>query len=155
MPVLDTLRLSPLAFPANPYHKLVKHYQDGGLVRGQINNPELDARCALDLLADEREALSRVEPDLLLAWHWFHGAIRQLVPGDPLSVRTDRTPWEITTGTGLSVGRLARQYKPAGQFHSAQVKAVVHWCRDDSEPDYQDHLRCNEWEVVVPEFVFS
>ena len=71
MPVLDTLRLSPLAFPANPYHHLVKHYQDGGLVRGQVNNPELDARQALDLLADERDALSRAGPDLLLAWHWL------------------------------------------------------------------------------------
>ena len=71
LPALDTLWLSPLAFPANPYHKLVKHYQDGGLVRGQINNPELDARQSLDLLADEREALSRVGSDLLLAWHWL------------------------------------------------------------------------------------
>ena len=71
MPVLDTLRLSPLAFPANPYHHLVKHYQDGGLVRGQINNPELDARLALDLLADARDALRRADPDLLLAWHWL------------------------------------------------------------------------------------
>ncbi len=70
-PVLDTLRLSPLAFPANPYHHLVKHYQDAGLVRGQINNPELDARLALDLLADERDALRRADPNLLLAWHWL------------------------------------------------------------------------------------
>ncbi|MDE0347598.1 MAG: hypothetical protein OXI66_17735, partial [Boseongicola sp.] len=31
LPVVDTLRLSPLAFPRNPYHSLVKHYQDGGL----------------------------------------------------------------------------------------------------------------------------
>ena len=30
LPLLDTLRLSPLAFPTNPYHRLVKHYQDGG-----------------------------------------------------------------------------------------------------------------------------
>ena len=26
LPVVDTLRLNPLAFPANPYHHLVKHY---------------------------------------------------------------------------------------------------------------------------------
>ena len=69
MPVLDTLRLSPLAFPANPYHRLVKHYQDGGLLRGQVNNPELDARLALDLLDEQRDAFSRADPDLLLAWH--------------------------------------------------------------------------------------
>ena len=71
LPVLDTLRLSPLAFPANPYHRLVKHYQDGGLVRGQVNNPELDARLTLDLLAEERDALRNADPDLLIAWHWL------------------------------------------------------------------------------------
>ena len=71
MPVLDTLRLSPLAFPANPYHHLVKHYQNGGLARGQINNPELDARLALDLLADERDAFGATDRVLILAWHWL------------------------------------------------------------------------------------
>lgn len=34
LPVIDTLLLSPLAFPGNPYHSLVKHYKDGGLKRG-------------------------------------------------------------------------------------------------------------------------
>ena len=29
LPPIDTLRLNPLAFPRNPYHHLVKHYQDG------------------------------------------------------------------------------------------------------------------------------
>lgn len=46
LPVVDTLRLSPLAFPRNPYHHLVKHYKDGGIRCGQINVPELDARLA-------------------------------------------------------------------------------------------------------------
>ena len=71
LPAVDTLRLSPLAFPANPYHHLVKHYQDGALLRGQINNPELDARQTLELFADEEEALGSAAPSLLLAWHWL------------------------------------------------------------------------------------
>ncbi|WP_446830828.1 UvrD-helicase domain-containing protein [Candidatus Foliamicus sp.] len=71
MPAVDTLRLSPLAFPANPYHHLVKHYLDGELVQGCINNPELDARLALELLADERKALSGTDPEMLLVWHWL------------------------------------------------------------------------------------
>ena len=71
LPVVDTLRLSPLAFPAYPYHRLVKHYKDGGLVRGQRNDPELDARLALKLLDKEREALNRADPDRLVAWHWL------------------------------------------------------------------------------------
>ena len=29
LPAVDTLMLNPLAFPRNPYHHLVKHYQDG------------------------------------------------------------------------------------------------------------------------------
>lgn len=29
LPAVDTLWLNPLAFPRNPYHHLVKHYQEG------------------------------------------------------------------------------------------------------------------------------
>jgi ATP-dependent DNA helicase RecQ len=42
-PVIDTLYLSPIAFPQNPYHRLVKDYK---LVRATINNPVADARLA-------------------------------------------------------------------------------------------------------------
>ena len=71
LPSIDTLRLSPLAFPRNPYHHLVKHYQDGGLKRGQLNDPELDARLALEVFRDQRRALRDPAPDLLAAWHWL------------------------------------------------------------------------------------
>ena len=71
LPVVDTLRLNPLAFPENPYHYLVKHYQDGQLRRGRINDPELDARLALNVFRDQRKALREAKPDLLLAWHWL------------------------------------------------------------------------------------
>ena len=71
LPAVDTLLLSPLAFPRNPYHHLVKHYQDGQLKRGQINNPELDARLALEVINDQRQALSEADPELLTAWHWL------------------------------------------------------------------------------------
>ncbi len=71
LPAVDTLRLSPLAFPRNPYHRLVKHYQDGGLKRGRVNDPELDSGLALKLFGDEREALAKAAPDLLAAWHWL------------------------------------------------------------------------------------
>ena len=73
-PVIDTLWLNPLAFPRNPYHRLVKHYQDGQLSRGQLNDPELDARLTLDVFYDQCEAfriLSESDPTLLAAWHWL------------------------------------------------------------------------------------
>ena len=74
LPVVDTLWLSPLAFPRHPYHNLVKHYQDGGIRRRSINDPELDSRLALELFDDERVALRETHgraPDLVTAWHWL------------------------------------------------------------------------------------
>lgn len=53
-PVIDTLYLSPLAFPANPYHRLVKNYK---LVRDSINDPVNDARLALQIFLEQLEAL--------------------------------------------------------------------------------------------------
>ncbi|MCY4448939.1 MAG: RecQ family ATP-dependent DNA helicase [Chloroflexi bacterium] len=71
LPAVDTLQLNPLAFPRNPYHHLVKHYQDGGLRRGRINDPELDCRLALEVFDDQLKALQETSPDLLTAWHWL------------------------------------------------------------------------------------
>ncbi len=74
LPAVDTLRLNPLAFPRNPYHHLVKHYQDGQLRRVQVNDPLLDAQLTLDLFKDQNGALletQRTSPDLMCAWHWL------------------------------------------------------------------------------------
>lgn len=74
LPMLDTLRLNPLAFPRNPYHHLVKHYQDGQLNLGRLNDPESDARLTLDLFHNQCNAfkvVNETNADLLLAWHWL------------------------------------------------------------------------------------
>ena len=71
LPAVDTLRLNPLAFPRNPYHHLVKHYQDGQLKRGRVNNPELDAKLALEVFRDQQKALRAAPADLQIAWHWL------------------------------------------------------------------------------------
>ena len=106
LPVVDTLRLSPLAFPRNPYHHLVKHYQDGGIRRGRINDPELDSRLALEVFADQREAFREAAPDLLAAWHWlttpeYEGADRAL---DDLftELRRSRRPTDAEAHAAIS-----------------------------------------------------
>ena len=66
---IDTLYLSPLAFPENPYHGLVKQYQEPALARVQVNNPLLDAALTLEVLADVADVLRSRDADLLLAWH--------------------------------------------------------------------------------------
>lgn len=73
MPVVDTLWLNPLAFPRNQYHHLVKHYQEGQLITGRKNDPEQDARIALEVFADQQKSLVEAPSDLLVAWHWLTG----------------------------------------------------------------------------------
>ena len=94
LPSVDTLWLSPLAFPRNPYHRLVKHYQDAGLKHGQRNNPELDARITLELFNDERKALRKAPKDLLLAWHWLTTAEEKMAGFDVFfsDLRNSRRP---------------------------------------------------------------
>ena len=53
LPRLDTLLLNPLAFPRRPYHRLVKHYKDAGLLRQTRNDPLLDSQLAHAALASQ------------------------------------------------------------------------------------------------------
>ncbi|RLA24427.1 MAG: RecQ family ATP-dependent DNA helicase, partial [Gammaproteobacteria bacterium] len=68
-PVIDTLFLSPLAFPENPYHRLVKNYK---LVSDSLNDPLADAKLAMSLFADQWEALQtqQTEAQLLSFYHY-------------------------------------------------------------------------------------
>lgn len=54
-PAIDTLYLSPLAYPANPYHRLVKDYQ---LVRDSVSDPVEDARLAGRVFAEQWQAFA-------------------------------------------------------------------------------------------------
>jgi ATP-dependent DNA helicase RecQ len=71
LPVLDTLELSAIAFPANPYHRLVKGYK---LLSDSRNDPLKDARLTLDLLEDEVDALAemhRLDPEWVSLLHFL------------------------------------------------------------------------------------
>ncbi len=66
LPVVDTLALSPLAFPRNPYHHLVKDYR---LLKLAVNDPLSDAERTVSLLRDQRDALQLESSDVLRAYH--------------------------------------------------------------------------------------
>lgn len=90
--------------------------------------------------------------------HPVHRSIATLAPGDPLRLRvTDGGRRELLDQSGTSVGRLARGYQfPAGmRLRSAEVRAIVGWSRELSDPEYRDRARCESWEVVVPRLVFE
>lgn len=92
---IDILWLKPLAFPHNPYYHLVKHYQDGRLAAGHINDPELDAQLVFEVLANQIDAfqnLAESEPDALVAYRnlttrmeqsgWFDSVLQYLREAD-------------------------------------------------------------------------
>lgn len=73
LPVVDTLVLSPICFPENPYHHLVKDYK---LVRESVNDPVADARQAERLFGDELRALEGMvqqRRDLARLLHYLLG----------------------------------------------------------------------------------
>lgn len=71
LPLVDTLELSPVAFPQNPYHRLVKDYK---LCTTTKNDPVRDAELAYELFLEQGDALrQRVEdhPDEVLCLHYL------------------------------------------------------------------------------------
>lgn len=71
LPVVDTLELSPIAFPRNPYHRLVKDYK---LVRDAVSDPLRDAQLALRLWREQFrafEVLGEQRPEELACHHYL------------------------------------------------------------------------------------
>ncbi len=140
LPIIDTLELSAIAFPTNPYHRLVKGYK---LLSDSRNDPVADARLALDLLGDEIEALidmQRVDPE------WV-GLLHFLLQGDaPLArllseIRADQpapTTAQAAAATdkrfrGLCcatrLARFAEHDASAGPAHNMALAYALGWIR--------------------------
>ena len=87
----------------------------------------------------------------------MHAAISALSPVDPLQARMAADRWELLDQSGTVVGQLVKGCQaPSGvRCAFATVMAVVEWDRERSDPDCRNGLRCENWEVVVPEIVFE
>ncbi|SOB59979.1 DNA helicase [Pseudodesulfovibrio profundus] len=106
LPAIDTLILSPLAFPQNPYHRLVKGYK---LVKDTINNPVADSKLALGLLEMEADVFAQLPESTLQfygyclrATHPEHGfgAFFEAIARKPLpSQREAEAIWMDELGT--------------------------------------------------------
>lgn len=57
LPAIDTLRLSPLAFPQNPYHRLIKNHK---LIASALNSPLADCYACLQLFNDQCAAFAKL-----------------------------------------------------------------------------------------------
>ena len=89
--------------------------------------------------------------------HPVHRAIASLSPGDRLDVRVRSNRWELLDRNQMVVGQLAGGFEapPGMRSTYATVLAIATWDRESSEPEYQERLQCDNWEVVVPELVFE
>ena len=70
LPVVDTLELSPLCFPKNPYHALEKDYKPTGR---EENDPLGDAVLAKKLLRREAEVLAELRENNPVLHRALHG----------------------------------------------------------------------------------
>ncbi|HVO88288.1 MAG TPA: UvrD-helicase domain-containing protein, partial [Casimicrobiaceae bacterium] len=86
-----------------------------------------------------------------------HRAIAKLRAGDALTPKLSDDKRELLNADGVCVGRLARAFKaPDGmRCMSATVAAIVVRTRAQSDEEYAAALKCERWEVVVPELVFG
>ena len=87
-PLIDTLFLPPLAFPRNPYHRLVKDYK---IVKESVNDPVADAKAAFTLIIDQVEAFKNIKKSPAGFYGWalslyfpddFYDALFQKITGD-------------------------------------------------------------------------
>ena len=76
---------------------------------------------------------------------------------DRLVVRTDARDGNCWTGPERWWDAWPRASEPPVGMRciSAVVHAVVAWSREASDTRFHDGLKCNHWEVVVPELVFE
>ena len=83
-------------------------------------------------------------------------AIRRLRAGDPVSLSRAGTDGSSTTAQGRPLAGLRRatSRRPAADFVRGEVAAVLVRRREDLDIEYQDRLRRDQWDVVVPELVF-
>lgn len=86
-----------------------------------------------------------------------HRAIAGLSPGDLLQIRMGARRYELLDSTGTVVGQLVGGFEVPSDMRCAfaTVMAISTWDRERSEPEFQDRLQCDAWEVIVPELVFE
>ena len=152
LPLVDTLELSPVAFPQNPYHRLVKDYK---LYTTTRNNPVRDAELAYELFLDQADALrQRVaeHPDEALCLHFL------LAPENGKGVANFFATLRKALRPSLSDAQAAWQRATDNKVCRTGQKKVV----DDYLPDSQWHkplayvlawLRVSGGNSVLPPWV--
>ena len=89
--------------------------------------------------------------------HGVHGAIAKIQPGDEIQFRYNEGKHELVDRQGALIGRLAKAFVPPANstFASASVIAIVERDPGPDESEYRSRFKCEKWEVILPELVYS
>ncbi|MCE8421312.1 RecQ family ATP-dependent DNA helicase, partial [Rhodovulum sulfidophilum] len=75
---------------------------------------------------------------------------------DPVTIERREGKWLILDRRRRVLGRMAGGWAPpeGTDLVSGKVGAIVRWRRSDNEERFQSYLKREEWETILPEFVF-
>jgi ATP-dependent DNA helicase RecQ len=85
-----------------------------------------------------------------------HAAIAAAKVDDPVTLDLRDGKWMILDENRHLLGRMAGTWAPPDGWDlvSGKVGAIVRWRKSDNEESYQSYIKRDEWETVLPEFVF-
>ena len=84
-------------------------------------------------------------------------AIKAAQVCDPISLAHEGGRWLVKDEANRTIGRMAQRFvAPEGlRLLRGTIGAIIRWRRSDSDEAYQNSMRRDEWEVVLPELVFG
>lgn len=83
-------------------------------------------------------------------------AIAEAEIDDKVTLERREGKWLILDAQGRTLGRMVGIWAPPEGTHlvSGKVGAIVRWRKSDNEEAYQAYIKRDEWETVLPEYVF-
>jgi len=83
-------------------------------------------------------------------------ALRRANIGDAITLANKDGRWIVQNSDGVKIGSMSRAYLPpkGAEFLSGEIGAMIRWRRSDGDQDYQDSIKRDEWDVVLPDLVF-
>jgi len=74
-----------------------------------------------------------------------------------LTLAAARDRWVLKNKDGTMVGKMAKSFSSPKdtEFVSGQIGALIRWRESDVDDAYRHRIKREEWNVVLPEFVFQ
>jgi ATP-dependent DNA helicase RecQ len=84
-------------------------------------------------------------------------AIKAAQVGDPIGLMHEGGKWLVKDRENRTIGRMSQRFVwPEGlALLRGTIGVIIRWRRSDSDEAFQNSMRRDEWEVILPELVFG